>query len=65
LACVKTPFEKLEAVPDVALFLRPGVSLDGLRATATAMSDNVAAEQMNLARQQLFISNNKRSRKAA
>jgi len=65
LAWVKTPFEKLEAVPDVALFLRPGVSLDALRATATAMSDNAAAEQMNLARQQLFISINKRSRKAA
>jgi hypothetical protein len=47
------------------LFLRPGVSLDALRATATAMSDNAAAEQMNLARQQLFISINKRSRKAA
>ena len=65
LAWVKTPFEKLEAVPDVVLFLRPGVSLDALRATATAMSDNAAAEQMNLARQQLFISINKRSRKAA
>ena len=65
LAWVKTPFEKFEAVPDVALFLRPGVSLDALRATATAMSDNAAAEQMNLARQQLFISINKRSRKAA
>ena len=65
LAWVKTPFEKLEAVPDVVLFLRHGVSLDALRATATAMSDNAAAEQMNLARQQLFISINKQSRKAA
>lgn len=65
LNLVKTPFEKLASVPDVAEFLRPGVTLDALRATATAMSDNAAAEQMNQARSQLFLSINKRSRNAA
>jgi len=62
---VRTPFEKLASLPDVATFLRPGVTLDALRQTATAMSDNAAAEQMNLARQKLFLSINQRSRKPA
>ena len=65
LELIMTPFEKLASVPDVAEFLRPGITLAALRATATAMSDNAAAEQMNQARQQLFLSINKRSHKAA
>ena len=31
---VRTPFEKLASLPDVAMFLRPGVTLDALRTTA-------------------------------
>jgi transposase InsO family protein len=65
LGLVKTPFEKLASLPGAALFLRPGITLDHLRATATAISDNAAAELMNQARQRLFISINKRSPKAA
>ena len=65
LEWVRTPFEKLASLPNVATFLRPNITLDTLRATATAMSDNAAADQMNQARQKLFISINKRSRKAA
>jgi transposase InsO family protein len=65
LDLIKTPFEKLASLPDVAAFLRPDITLAALHATATSMSDNTAAEQMNQARQQLFLSINKRSRKAA
>jgi hypothetical protein len=62
LALIMTPFEKLASLAQVADFLRPGITIATLRATATAMSDNAAAEQMNQARQQLFLSINKRSR---
>ena len=65
LRLIMTPFEKLASVPEVTEFLRPGITLDTLRATATAVSDNEAAEQMNQARQRLFISINKRSKTAA
>jgi transposase InsO family protein len=62
---VKTPFDKLASLPGVTAFLRPGITLGALRAQATAVSDNTAAEQMNQARQQLFLSIHKRSRQAA
>ena len=62
---VRTPYEKLASLPDVASFLRPEITLDALRAQATGISDNTAAERMNQARQNLFLSINKRSRKAA
>ena len=62
---VQTPFEKLASLPEAEKFLRPGITLDGLRAQASAMSDNAAAERMNQARQELFLSINRRSRKAA
>src|SRR5487761_1943587 len=65
LGWVRTPFEKLASLPNVALFLRPNITLDTLRVTATAMSDNAAADQMNQARQKLFLSINQRSRKVA
>lgn len=65
LRLIMTPFEKLAGVPDVTGYLRPGVTVDSLRATATAMSDNAEAEQMNQARQRLFLSINKRSKTAA
>ncbi len=62
---IKTPFEKLASLPDAAEFLRPGITLETLRATAAAMSDNRAAERMNRARQEMFLSIHHRSRKAA
>jgi len=62
---VSTPFEKLASLPNAATFLRPGITLDALRKSATAMSDNAAAEQMNQARQKLFLSIHQRSRNAA
>jgi len=62
---VRTPFEKLASLPDVTAFLRPEITLGALRAQATAVSDNTAAERMNQARQHLFLSINKRSRQAA
>jgi transposase InsO family protein len=65
LRLIMTPFEKLISVPEVTTFLRTGITLDTLRTTATAMSDNEAAEQMNQARQRLFLSINKRSKTAA
>ena len=65
LALIMTPLEKLASVPKVAEFLRPGITMATLRVIATAMSDNAAAEQMNQARQQLFLCINKRSRKVA
>jgi hypothetical protein len=65
LRLIMTPFEKLVSVPEMTGFLRTGITLETLRATATAMSDNVAAEQMNQARQRLFLSINKRSKTAA
>src|ERR1035437_4302327 len=58
LGWVRTPFEKLASLPNAATFLRPRITLDILRTTATAMSDNAAAEQMNQARQKLFLSIN-------
>ncbi len=65
LRLIMTPFEKLSGVPEVTEFLRPGITLESLRATASTLSDNEAAEQMNQARQRLFISINKRSKTAA
>ena len=65
LRLIMTPFEKLASEPEVAKFLRPGITINTLRTTATAMSDNEAAEQMNQARQRLFLSINKRSKTAA
>lgn len=62
---VTTPVEKLASLSEVATCLRPGVTLDTLRSTATALSDTAAAERMNRARQKLFLSINPRSRKAA
>jgi hypothetical protein len=65
LRLIMTPFEKLISVPELTTFLRTGITLDTLRMTATAMSDNEAAEQMNQARQRLFLSIYKRSKTAA
>lgn len=65
LALVQTPFEKLASLPGVEQSLRPGITLESLRAQALALSDNAAAERMNQARQKLFLSIHRRSSKAA
>jgi hypothetical protein len=62
---VSTPFEKLASLPDAQRFLKPEVTLEALRAQASACSDNEAAERLNQARQRLFLSIHKRSRTAA
>lgn len=60
-----TPLEKLLALPSADTFIKPGVTLDALKAQARALSDNDAAKRLNEARQRLFLSINKRSRSAA
>lgn len=65
LDAVMTPLEKLASVPDAGDFLKPGVTLDALREKARTMSDNEAAERLNKARNRLFQSISKRSRKTA
>ena len=65
LEMVMTPLEKLLALPSADTFIKPGVTLDALKAQARALSDNDAAKRLNEARQRLFLSINKRSRSAA
>lgn len=50
----KTPLDKLAGLPDVASFLRPGVTLLELQQLARALTDVQAAEELNEARQALF-----------
>ncbi len=49
-----TPYEKLRSLPQVSQYLKPGITLDELDAFAREMTDNEAAEQLNLARDNLF-----------
>ena len=65
LDAVMTPLEKLASLPNAGDFLKPGVTLDALREQARAMSDNEAVARLNTARNRLFQSISKRSRKAA
>jgi transposase InsO family protein len=60
-----TPFEKFKSLPRPEQYLKPGITLKQLDATATAMSDNQAAEQMNQAKHRLFQFINRRSKRAA
>ena len=60
-----TPYEKLKSLPNAATFLKPGITFEHLEKTATAHSDNDAAERMNEARKKLFQSINRRSSHAA
>jgi hypothetical protein len=60
-----TPFEKLTSIPDVASFLKPGVTLDNLETMAKTRTDNEAAELLNQARKRLFQSIHNRSKVAA
>ena len=49
-----TPDGKLTSLPNAHTFLKPGISFEQLDAIALSISDNVAAQQMNEAKQQLF-----------
>ena len=60
-----TPYEKFKSLPQAQTFLKPGVDFEQLDAQALAMSDNDAAEQMNVARSVLFKTIFNRSKTAA
>lgn len=49
-----TPFEKFLSLARPSQYLKPGITLKQLNAFASQMSDNDAAEQLNLARDTLF-----------
>jgi len=51
---MKTPFEKLKSLPDVASYLKKGISLDQLNSTSMKQSDIDAWKQMQKARTKLF-----------
>jgi len=51
---VMTPLDKLASLPEAASFMREGVTLEHLRALATALTDVQAAEELNEARLALF-----------
>lgn len=66
---IMTPFDKLNSVlnaaPEPATLLKPGITLANLDAIAHAMTDNQAAERLKTAKAQLFRTINSRSRPAA
>ena len=49
-----TPLDKLTRLPEVATFLRPGITLEHLHALAMALTDVQAAEELSEARAALF-----------
>jgi len=49
-----TPYERLKSLPDAEQYLRRGLTFKILDAIAFAISDNIAAEQMQAARRKLF-----------
>jgi transposase InsO family protein len=49
-----TPWEILRQLPDLATHLKDGVTVEKLEAQARAMSDTMAAEEMQKAKQKLF-----------
>jgi transposase InsO family protein len=49
-----TPFEKLKTLPDVADYLKEGVSLTGLDQRASSMSDTECAKKMAIAKATLL-----------
>ena len=62
---IKTPFEKLKSIPEAKTFLKKSVTLKSLERMAAKQSDNEAAEKLNQARKQLFLSIHNRSKVAA
>jgi hypothetical protein len=51
---INTPFEKLKSLPQVEIYLRPGVILQRMETYAQQLSDNQFAERMVKARSDLF-----------
>ncbi len=49
-----TPWESLRQLPDLARHLKEGITVEKLEAQARAMSDTVAAQEMQKAKQKLF-----------
>ena len=49
-----TPWEILRQLPDLARHLKDGITIEKLETQARAMSDTVAAEEMQKAKQKLF-----------
>lgn len=62
---VMTPFEKLQSLENPSQYLKTGITLKALTVQSRALSDNQAAEQLNLARKRLFQSIFNRSKSAA
>lgn len=63
---VKTPFERLEAIKNVeSLYLKPGTTLEALKALASNQSDTDAALALKRARDNLFRSFNPTSTRQA
>ena len=51
-----TPYEKLKSLDNADRFLKPNITFQDLDEIALKQSDNDAARQLNLARQELFQS---------
>lgn len=49
-----TPYEKLKSLPEAKNYLKPGITFDMLDNIAYQISDNDAADQLQLARHKLF-----------
>jgi transposase InsO family protein len=62
---VMTPLEKLATLPEAPSFLKPGLTLEQIQTEAKRLTDNEAARQLNEARRRLFLSIQRRSKRAA
>ena len=52
---MNTPYERLKAIPNAVSYLKPGISFNQLDRYARAMTDNQCADQLNQAREKLFL----------
>jgi hypothetical protein len=62
---IKTPWQRLQSIPNYALHLKPGLTAQNLAQQASSMSDNEAAKRVQQSRKLLFLSINRRSNTAA
>jgi len=62
---IKTPWQRLQSIPNYPLHLKPGITPKNLERQASAMSDNEAAKRVQQSRKLLFLSINRRSKTAA
>ncbi|WP_201772122.1 hypothetical protein [Endozoicomonas montiporae] len=51
-----TPYEKFRSLPNSESYLKDGITFEELEEKATSMSDNEAAQQLQVARESLFQS---------